>query len=78
MESIPEMKEMITEYLTEAFNKINRTFDRLVIIRDGIADTQFNTIGAQEISSIKEAISEVGGVGDVYVPFSIPNTAVER
>lgn len=61
MESIPEIKEMIKEYLNEASSK-KIQFQRLIIIRDGISDSQFNTIGANEITSIKEAINEVFNV----------------
>lgn len=58
-EKIPEIKALITEYLNEAFKKLKTPFVRLVIIRDGVADTQFTSVCKGEIDSIKEAVSEV-------------------
>jgi len=64
-ESITEIVDMFREVVERAREKKLPPFEHFIILRDGVADTQFETICAAEIEALQKALSQNSYYGKV-------------
>jgi hypothetical protein len=67
-EEVLQLSDMLTEFLNQCVQNRVAPFERFVIIRDGLSDSQIGTIGAAELQRAKDTINAFYGNAGIAAP----------